>query len=430
MATDPDASRDAWAGLAVVGIDHRTAPPALRDALFLTDEDLDPFAATLRAAGVGQAIVLSTCDRLEVQLVAGDPAAVARTCDAFATLARDRGVAGAGAPAAARTGEAALRHVFRVACALESRVAGEPQILGQVKAADRRARQAGMMGPELDAILAAAYGAAKRVRSETTIGERPTSMAAAALAVARDVHGDLGRAALLILGTGELGEMMFDLLRGAGLRRAAVADPRGQRAEAHARRLAINVAAFDRLADALADADIVIGAAGAGRLLIDRAAMERAAQRRRRRPVLILDFAVPRDVDPAVDAVEGVYRYDVDDLEGIALQGRAGREGELARAEAIVEEELARAAAARARRAAGPLIVALRRRFDDARRQALADAGGDAARATELMGNRLLHAAQAHLRDLAAPGADPAALAAAEETLRAMFALDQGTPTE
>jgi glutamyl-tRNA reductase len=430
VAKDPDASPDALAGLAVVGLDHRTASPALRDALFLTEPEREAFAASLREAGLGQAIVLSTCDRLEVQLFARDPAAAAARIRAgFAELARTRGVAGT-VEAAARFGEGALHHVFRVACALESRVAGEPQILGQTKAADRWARQAGMMGPELDAALGAAYGAAKRVRSETTIGERPTSMAAAALAVARDVHGELERTTLLLLGTGDLGEMMLELLRGAGLRRAAMIDLRAQRAEPQARRLGISLASFDALADALAESDIVVGAAGTGRILIDRAAMMHAAQRRRRRPVLLLDFAVPPDIDPAVDTVDGVYRYDADDLERIALQGRAGREGELARAEAIVAEECARFVAARAQRAAVPLIAALRRRFDDERRRALADAGGDAARATELMGNRLLHTAQSHLRVLASPGADPAAIAAAEDLLRALFALDQGITPE
>lgn len=429
MTTDPAASRDAWPGLAVVGIDHRTAPPALRDALLFSEEDIDAFQVMLRAGGVAQSIVLSTCDRTEVHLTAADPSAVAQlAAGMIADFARQRGFTGFVRPQT-RLGPAALRHVLRVACALESRVAGEPQILGQIKAADRRARQGGAMGGELDAVLRAAYGAAKRVRSETSIGERPTSMAAAALAVARDVHGDMSRATLLVIGTGDLGEMMLGLLREAGLRRAMTTDPHPQRAEFHARRLGATLVPFGALGELLADADIVVGAAGTGRLLVDRTTMERASQRRRRRPVLMLDFAVPPDFDPGVDAVDGVYRYDVDDLERIALQGRAGREGELERAGAIVEEELARFLAERARRAAVPLIAALRARFEAERQRALADCGGDAGRATELMSNRLLHQAQARLRALASPDADPADLAAAEAVLRTLFALDEGAPT-
>lgn len=428
MTTDPAASRDAWPGLAVVGIDLRAAPPAVRDAFFLSEEDREAVHGGLRAAGLEQVIVLSTCDRLEAHLVAEDPAQAAQTvAEIFGRLGGARGLAAA-ERCAMRFGEAALAHVFRVACALESHVAGEPQILGQVKAADRDARRAGLMGSELDAILSAAYGAAKRVRSETTIGERPTSMAAAALAVARDVHGDLSRAALLLLGAGDLGEIMLELLRDAGLRRARLVDPLASRAAAQARRLDLPLGPMEGLGESLVDADIVVAAAGTGRILLDRAAMERIAQRRRRRPVLVLDFAVPPDVDPAIDGIDGVYRYDVDDLERIALQGRVGRAAELAHAAAIVGEEVARLVADRSRRAAVPAIAALRRRFEAERRRALADAGGDAVRATELMANRLLHLPQAHLRALASPGADPAALAAARALLARMFGTEDEEP--
>jgi glutamyl-tRNA reductase len=429
MTTDPAASSDAWPGLAVVGIDHRTAPPALRDGLFLTDEDLDALQHTLRDLGLGQVIVLSTCDRLEFHLAAADvPTAVSAAGALIADLAAARGLAGSARPVA-RFGTAALMHVFRVACALESRVAGEPQILGQIKAADRRARGAGLMGADLDAVLSAAYAAAKRVRSETTIGERPTSMATAALAVARDVHGDLSRVSLLVLGGGELGELMLDLLRGAGVRRARLADPYPSRATFLSRRLGLPVAPFETLGDTLVDCDVVVTAAGTGRVLLGRTDMERAAQARRRRPLLVLDFGIPPDADPGVDDVDGVYRYDIDDLERIALQGRAGRESELAAADAIVTEEIARFRAARSRRAAVPAIASLRRRFDAERRKALEEAGADAARATELMANRLLHLPQAHLRALAAPDADPDAMRAAEDLLRALFGLDDGTPS-
>jgi glutamyl-tRNA reductase len=427
MTTDPAASRDAPTGLAVVGLDHRAASPALRDAVFVPDDELDSFQGALRGAGLAQLLVLSTCDRLEIQIVAvGETAAAAaeRAADVIMARAASRGFAGAARPVPI-FGAAALSHVFRVASALESRVAGEPQILGQVKAADRRARAAGLMGAELDRILQAAYAAAKRVRSETTIGERPTSMAAASVAVARDVHGDLARAALLVIGTGELGEMIVDLFRDAGLRRALVTDPNPGRAAAQARRLGLTDAAFAGLGDLLVGADVVVSTAGLGRVLIDRPAMERVAQRRRRRATLLLDFAVPHDIDPAVDAVDGVFRYDVDDLERIALQGRAGRENELALAGRIVAEEVVRFRAAQAGRVVVPTILALRRRFEAARARALADAGDDAARATELMASRLLHLPQERLRALAGSDADPEARMATEAALRGLFGLDE-----
>ena len=172
----------------------------------------------------------------------------------------------------------------------------------------------------------------------------------------------------------------------------------------------------------------MVAAAGTGRVLLGRSEMERVAQLRRRRPVLLLDFGVPPDADPGVDDVDGVYRYDIDDLERIALQGRAGREAELAAADAIVAQEIERFRAARSRRAAVPIIASLRRRFDAERHRALDEAGADAARATELMANRLLHLPQVHLRALAAPDADPRDIRAAEDLLRALFGLEDGTP--
>jgi glutamyl-tRNA reductase len=424
MATEPAASADALPGLAVVGLDHRTASPVLRDAMFVTEAELATFHDQLRAAGVTQAIVLSTCDRLEIQLADADPAAAsARVAAVIAARAAACGMAGEARPEL-RHGAAALQHIFRVAASLESHVAGEPQILGQVKDADRRAREAGLMGVELDRVLQAAYAAAKRVRSETTIGERPTSMASAAVAVARDVHGDLARTSLLVIGTGDLGEMILEHLRGSGLKRAMQTDPNPARAAAHARRLNVPAVEFSTLPELLVDADVVVSSAGLGRLLVDRATMERASQRRRRRPVLLLDFAVPHDIDVHVDGVDGVYRYDVDDLERIALQGRVGREAEIDAASQIVGEEAARFAAGRAVRAAVPTIAALRRRFEAERARALLDAGGDAPRATELMMNRLLHQPQERLRALANPGEAAERREAAERLLRDLAILE------
>ena len=412
--------------LVAVGVSHRGAAPALRDALFVPETELDSFHAALRRAGIAQAIVLSTCDRTEIHAAHDDPAfaaeAIARVLTARAGDAPD-----AASAIERRAGVDALARIFAIASSLESHVAGEPQVLGQVKEAHRRAAALGLVGPVLEAVLQAAYAAAKRVRNETTIGERPVSLASAAVALARDVHGDLGGAAALLIGTGELGELMVTQLGGAGLRRVTVVDPHPSRAAAQAGRLGAHHADFARLPALLADCDVLVTAAATGRVLVDREAMADALARRRRRPVLVLDLAVPADVDPGVDAVDGVFRYSFDDLERVALEGRTGRESELARARAIVAEEVARFLARRSARAATPAIAALRQRFEAERERALADSGGDAARATELMMNRLLHAPSAALRDLAEGGADPAERARAEELLRRLFGIDPGS---
>lgn len=410
--------------LVVVGFDHRRAPAPLRDRLFIPDGEMGSFLADLRAAGLGQAIALSTCDRVEVQGAALDPSAFA---EMLLTVLAAR--SGSGSEELRRhvhflsDGEA-LRHIFAVAAALESQIVGEPQVLGQVKEAHRRARDAGVIGPELDAALQAAYVTAKRARSETALGERPVTLASAALQVARDVHGEIGACSALLIGMGDMGELLIEHFRTAGLKRLAVTAPSAARAEALARALDCHVVAFDALLPALADADIVVTAAGTGRHSVSVEMVDGALRRRRRRAMLLIDLGVPADVDPAVEPLDGAFRYDLDDLENVAMSGRVSREAAAAEAWAIVDAELAAFAQVRAGRNAVPAIVALRRHFEAHRARVLVEAGGDAARATELLINRLLHEPSETLRRLATEAAaDPAAHLATEQFIYQLFGL-------
>ncbi|MBI3452358.1 MAG: glutamyl-tRNA reductase [Rhodospirillales bacterium] len=415
----------ASARLVVVGVNHRTSSVALRDRLFVADAEMPAFLGELRRAGIDQGLVMSTCDRIEVEAADPDPGAAAKKIVSLF-------VARAGLAADDLRHQlyvleegAALRQIFAVAAALDSQVIGEPQVLGQIKEAHRRSRAAGMVGSELEAALQAAYGTAKRVRSETAIGERPVSLASAAVQLARDVHGDLSRCGGLLIGPGEMGELMVEHLRAAGLRDLALAGPGPAQAAETARRLACHLVAFDALADALAQADLVVSAAGTGRHLITAAMMAGALERRRRRPVLVLDLGVPADVEPAVEALDGAFRYDLDDLERVAMSGRATREAAAAEAWAIVDAELAAFERDRAERTAVPAISALRRHFETERARALQAAGNDAARATELLVNRLLHGPSETLRQMAgAATADAPDRRRAEILLRRLFRLD------
>jgi glutamyl-tRNA reductase len=416
---------EAPARLGVVGANHRSSSAATRDALFVPDAQTRGFLAELRRAGLAQALLISTCDRVEVQFAAADPAAA---CAAILAAFAHR----AGYDVAAETylheGDAALRHVFAVASSLDSQVVGEPQVLGQVKAAHALAREMGLAGPELDAVLERAYAAAKRVRSETAIGERPVSLAAAAAAVARDVHGDPARCAALLVGLGEMGELMVEHFRRAGLRRLSVSAPSEPRAADLARRLEAHAVPFADLDGALAQADIVVTALGIGRPAVGRAQAQAALRARRQKPILFLDLGVPDDVAREVEKLDGAFRYGIDDLEGLALKGRAEREAATGEAWAIVDAELDAFARARAGRGAVGAIVRLRRHFEAERARALAETGGDAARATELMVQRLLHAPTALLRELAQD--DPAARAQAEALLARAFGLGDTQATE
>ena len=201
----------------MVGANHRSSSLAVRDRLFVEDEAVSGFLARLRQVGIAQALVLSTCDRVEVQAIGEDRETASRRIRGVLSDHAGLKKADLDAQLYVFWGDDAVRHVFMVTAALDSMIIGEPQILGQVKACHRMARDAGMSGSDLEALMQAAYGAAKRVRSDTAIGQRPVSMAAAAVLVARDVHGDLGRAACLLVGAGDMGRMVAEnLLAGGG----------------------------------------------------------------------------------------------------------------------------------------------------------------------------------------------------------------------
>jgi glutamyl-tRNA reductase len=406
--------------LLVIGINHRTSPIELRDRFALVEAELAAALEALRGAGLGEATLIATCDRVELVTTGGDGEHAAAR---FVALLAERTGFPASAIAAGlyrHDGAAALRHVFAVASALDGLVIGEPQVLGQVKAAHRLAAELGLAGAGLEAVFSAAYAAARRVRRETRIAERPVSIAAAALQLARDIHGDLDRCAALLLGPGEMGELIADQFRRAGLARLVVCGPPA-RAERAAQRFSCNLLPFDELDDALAATDIVIASLGSGRAVLTAPRVAAALRRRPRRPIFVIDAAIPADAEPAVNDLDGAFLYDLGDLERAALAGRAVREAASAEAWRILDAELAAFAERRAARRAVPTVVALRRHVEALRRQALDEAGGDAEAATRLLANRLLHDPSEVLRELA--GASPGEVAAIEDLLRRLFRL-------
>ena len=401
--------------LVVVGANHRSSSLTLRDRLFIEDTALPAFLERLRASGVGQAMVLSTCDRIEVQAIADDGAAAARRITEV--MAEHAGLAAGelGEQLYVLAGQEAVEHVFRVTAALDSLVPGEAEVLGQVKAGHNLARDAAMSGSELEAVLQAAYGAAKRVRSETAIGQRPVSIAAAAVQVARDLHGDLDRGTGLLVGAGEMGSMVARSLLSAGLGALTATHPTGPRAEAMARELDCHVAPYPDLGARLSDFDIVIAAYGSRRRMVTADMVSEAVARRRGKPMFLIDAAVPGDIDGAVDGIEEAFLYGLGNLERVALEGRATREAEAVEAGRIVTEEKERFLRGRAERAAVPALTELRRHFDTVRDEVLTEAGGDAERATRLLVNRLLHDPSEVMREMAADEGLPSRPAPARE---------------
>lgn len=414
------------AQIVVAGVNHRSSSLALRDQLFVDDTAVPEFLERLRAAGLAQAMVLSTCDRVEVWAAAPDPRFAAATV--AATLAERAGLQRGGLDSQLYThlGREAVRHCFAVTASLDSLIIGEPHVLGQVKAVHRMAREAGMVGPELEALMQAAYAVAKRVRTETHIAERPVSIAAAAVQFARDLHGDLDRCEALLIGAGDMGELVAEALLAGGVHKLRVTAPRSSRAEAVAESLGCEAVPFDQLPDTLPLSDIVLTAVGSRHTIIAAETVTQALKRRRRKPIFLVDAGIPGDVDPAVNRIEGAFLYDLTDLERVALEGRATREAASRAAWQILDGELSDYLKGRAARTAVPAIVALRARFEAEREQVLAEAGGDAEKATRLLIHRLLHDPSEVMKDIAGMGeAGRADWTDTERLIRRLFRLER-----
>ena len=353
----------------VVGVSHRTAPVALRER-FAVDTPRLPLAldAVRAHEGVREAVLLSTCNRVEWYLADERPAAAAAAAAAFFKEAGS----GAESPVRARFAVDAVRHAFRLAGGLDSMIVGESQILGQMRAGFAAGQVAGSVGARLDALFRAALAAGRRVQRETGIGPAAASVPAAAAAHARRVLGSLAARRVLVIGAGKMGEATVKAMVGAGVRAVVVVN----RTEEAARQLAAmfggNVAPFDRLADELARADVVIASTGAGRVVLDAPTVEAAAAGRAT-PLVIIDIAVPRNVDPAAAGIRGVYLRDIDGLMD-APEG-AVRDA-VRRAEALVEDEVQGFLRARAARGAASTIAAARAEADAILRRELDRAQG------------------------------------------------------
>ncbi|SEH35629.1 glutamyl-tRNA reductase [Magnetospirillum fulvum] len=407
----------------IVGANHRSSSLGLRDALYIDDATAPSFLDGLKQAGLAEALVLSTCDRVEVWCA--DAEASHATALVGAAFAAKAGLTAEGLSSHLYTlsGVEAVRHGFTVTSALDSLVIGEPHVGGQVKAAHRLAREAGTVGGQLDGFVQAAFAVAKRVRTETSVGEGPVSIAAAAVQVARDLHGDLGSCRALLIGTGDMGELVGESLLAAGLTDMLVTAPKESRAEALARTLGCHVMPFEDMREAIAGADVVLTCVGGRTPIVTAESVSLALKRRRRQPIFLVDAGIPGDVEPAVNRIENAFLYDLADLEKVALEGRATREQAARAARAIVETETTAFLRGRAARAAVPAIVALREQFETTRDKVLAEIGPDVdpAEATRLLINRLLHTPTETMKSIAAEGHEWQTM---EKTLRKLFHLE------
>ena len=357
--------------LALVGVSHRQAPVELRERVAVDAAGATTLAGEL-ALGC-EAVVLSTCNRTELYLASEDDGD--RLDErASATLLALAGTDGAAlAPVLYRLGDdSAALHLFRVAAGLDSLVPGEGEILGQV----RDAFEGGAPGPLLDRLFRQALHAGRRARSETAIGESPASVPAAAAALAQQVFGDLASRSVLLVGAGKMSELTARNLLTRGARITAVAN----RTIAHGAELAARVESravgLDEIPGLLATADVVVTSTSAPGFVIEPATAAAALRGRRGKPLLFVDLAVPRDVDPALATIDGCFVYDVDDLEAVVEASLAGRRVEAVRAEQIVAVEAERFREWQASLTVVPAIASLHARAEEIRTGELAKAEG------------------------------------------------------
>jgi glutamyl-tRNA reductase len=313
------------------------SPSMLRSALTHFDH-LHPQA---HLEDVREGVILSTCNRLEVYTLVRNPEVAGEAIINF--LGRACGVS----PGLFRNqlyvyhDDDAVRHLFRVAAGLDSMVLGEPQILGQITEAYEAALSQGAAGTVLSAMFRSAIHGGKRVRTETAIGVNPSSISSVAAALTGQLLGDLSERQVLLIGAGEMGAIAVRALRRRGVSRIVVANRTHQNAEQLAREWGGQAVTFQQLTEAMIAADIIISSTGAPHTILNRAMLEPAMAIRPARPLLIIDIAVPRDIDPDVTEISHVHLHDIDDLQSQADDNVRERESEIPRVEAIVEKEMA-----------------------------------------------------------------------------------------
>jgi glutamyl-tRNA reductase len=407
--------------IVVVGLSHKTAPVDVREKLAASPDLLPAVLARMAARKeLKEVVFLSTCNRVEVFATADG------TVDSAVRAIREEIAAYAGTATSdeliaclyERSGDEAVRHIFRVAASLDSMVLGEPQILGQVKAAHDAAATAGTIGSFLGRCVARAFTVAKRVRTETALGAGTVSISSVAVELAKRIFGDLSEQIVLLVGAGEMAEAAAKSL-GKGARGIRVCNRSFERGAILAQGIGADVARWEHLEQELAYADVVVTSTASPTYVVTRDLVKRVMKARKGRTLFLIDIAVPRNVEPTVHTIDNVYVFNVDDLEQQVAEGLKSRQGEVAAAEAIVAAELREFEAWAKGLNVQPAIVGLRaktravlmaelERSLSSRLKHLGD--GDRAALSQMMEsavNKLLHAPSTRLK--AGAGADKTA---------------------
>jgi len=354
--------------LLVTGVSHKTAPVEVRECLAFREEALPAALADLkRRDGVAEALILSTCNRVEVTVTTEDSADPRAIVDSF--LADHKAVSPhtIGPHLYRLEGRDAIHHLFRVAASLDSMVVGEAQILGQLKAAYAAAKDSGAVCGWLEGLLTRAFSVAKRVRSETGIGQMAVSVSYAAVELARKIFGSLANRTVMIAGAGKMSELAARHLRSSGASHVFVTNRTHERAIEMAALFQGTPVEYTRFVAMLPEVDILIASSGAPHYILHKDEMQRVISARRNRPVFLIDIAVPRNIEPSVNEIDNVFLYDIDDLQEVVNANLRERLKAAERAESLVAEEVERTMARLKVAEVTPTIVGLQEQLEQIR---------------------------------------------------------------
>ncbi|HLI63843.1 MAG TPA: glutamyl-tRNA reductase [Terriglobales bacterium] len=357
--------------LAVIGLNFRSSPVAVRERFWISPaRRSDALLQLVRSEGIEEVIVLATCNRTEFLFWASDISAAANSVLRFLTQEYQLKL-GEWSHFYRLMDDAALSHIFRVTSSLDSVVLGEPEITGQVKDAWALAQEQGTTGRCLDAVLQKALTVSKRIRTETEIGSSALSVPYASVALSREVLGELSDREVLLIGAGRMSELAAHYLMKAGASHIKVMNRTASRGEGLAAKLGAMPISFDDRFQHLQQADIVVSSTACPHVIVSRQDAESIARERKRKPMVMIDIAVPRDIDPAVREVEGIHLFDMDDLEQVVQRNAGERRAAAEAAEKIVQAEVQGFRRKLLAERVVPTIVALRQRLDELCRQEL-----------------------------------------------------------
>ncbi|MDP8988526.1 MAG: glutamyl-tRNA reductase [Acidobacteriota bacterium] len=354
--------------LLITGLSHHTAPVEVREKLAFEEKSLPEALDRLcQRPGMVEGMILSTCNRVEVAVTAEEQCDPAESVDRFLAEARSVEPAWVSPYLYHYNGTDAIRHVFRVASSLDSMIVGEPQILGQLKNAYALAKERGSVNGYLDLVMTRAFNVAKRVRTETEIGSSAVSVSYAAVELARDIFGSLTGKRVLLVGAGKMAESAARHLRRAGVPDILITNRTRSRAEALAEEFHGRAINYEEMTHALPEVDIVIASSNAPDFILTKDIMRSVINRRRNRPMFLIDIAVPRNVEPTVNTLDGVFVYDIDDLERVVKTNLAERVNVAQEAEEIITEEVERMMLRLRTREVTPTIVSLQEQLEQVR---------------------------------------------------------------